>query len=125
VCLNVSDQDKETADMEYLLYGKVSEGKNRVDFTIANMVKKMAMFLKYKSKTMLRHSNDPVALIHAMMKTGHQMRSVLALCMLALCACWRYACSRCALLRPPCSCCVCLLRVPLLCVSVLWRLSTP
>ena len=57
--------------MQYLLYGKVSEGKNRVDFTIANMVKKMAMFLKYKSRTMLRHSNDPVALIHAMMKTGH------------------------------------------------------
>ena len=26
--------------------------------------------------------------------------------------CWRYACSRCARLRPPCSCCVCLLRVP-------------
>ena len=71
VCHNITDKDKAKGDLLFILHGKSDSSKAKVALTSHNIISKMQVFLKYKTKTILRHMRDPLCLILKMMRTGH------------------------------------------------------
>jgi hypothetical protein len=71
VCHNITDKDKAKGDLLFILHGKSDSSKAKVALTSRNIISKMQVFLKYKTKTILRHMRDPLCLILKMMRTGH------------------------------------------------------
>ena len=68
---NISNDDRSRGDLEYLLHGKFEVSKNRVPLNMGNLINKMAIFMKFKTRCLLRHTNDPIHLILKMIRSGH------------------------------------------------------
>jgi hypothetical protein len=68
---NISNDDRTRGDLEYLLHGKFEGHKNKVPLNMGNLINKMAIFMKYKTRNVLRHTNDPIHLILKMIRSGH------------------------------------------------------
>lgn len=60
---NITDQDKAAGDLLFILHGKTETSKTKVSLTGRNIISKMLVFLKYKTKTILRHTRDPLCLL--------------------------------------------------------------
>ena len=59
----ITDQDKAAGDLLFILHGKTETSKTKVALTGRNIISKMLVFLKYKTKTILRHTRDPLCLL--------------------------------------------------------------
>jgi len=51
---NVTEQEKDEGDLQYLLHGASDLTKKKVKFTEYQLIERMMVFLKYKSRNMLR-----------------------------------------------------------------------
>jgi len=59
----ITDQDKTAGDLLFILHGRTESSKTKVALTGRNIISKMLVFLKYKTKTILRHTRDPLCLL--------------------------------------------------------------
>jgi hypothetical protein len=59
----ITDQDKTAGDLLFILHGRTESSKTKVALTGRNIISKMLVFLKYKTKTILRHTHDPLCLL--------------------------------------------------------------
>jgi len=66
---NVSDQDLEDGDHQYLLHGKAPEMKKRADLNPFNLLNRMMLYFKYNSK-LVADSHDPLGLLLSMVQSG-------------------------------------------------------
>ncbi len=65
---HITDQDKAAGDLLFILHGKAETSKTKVSLTGRNIISKMLVFLKYKTKTILRHTRDPLCLLLKMVR---------------------------------------------------------
>ena len=73
---NVTEQEKDEGDLQYLLYGASELTKKKVKLTEYQLMERMMVFLKYKSRNMLRFVKDPLSLLLLMIKTGNYIVDV-------------------------------------------------
>ncbi len=57
---NISQTDKDSGDLLYILHGRSDDSKTKVELNSANIMTKMEVFLKYKTKNIVRHTRDPL-----------------------------------------------------------------
>ncbi len=53
ICHNISQTDKDTGDLLYILHGRSDASKTKVELNDANIMTKMEVFLKYKNKNIV------------------------------------------------------------------------
>ena len=72
----MTEQEKDEGDLQYLLYGASELTKKKVKLTEYQLMERMMVFLKYKSRNMLRFVKDPLSLLLLMIKTGNYIVDV-------------------------------------------------
>ena len=72
----MTEQEKDEGDLQYLLHGASDLTKKKVKFTEYQLIERMMVFLKYKSRNMLRFVKDPLSLLLLMIKTGNYIVDV-------------------------------------------------
>jgi hypothetical protein len=63
VCHNVTEEEKDDGDLQYLLHGASDFTKKKVKLNEYQLLERMLVFLKYKSRNMLRFVKDPLSLL--------------------------------------------------------------
>ncbi len=66
----ITDQDKTEGDLLFILHGRTESSKTKVSLTGRNIISKMLVFLKYKTKTILCHTRDPLCLLLKMVSVS-------------------------------------------------------
>ena len=72
----MTEQEKDEGDLQYLLHGACELTKKKVKLTEYQLMERMMVFLKYKSRNMLRFVKDPLSLLLLMIKTGNYIVDV-------------------------------------------------
>jgi hypothetical protein len=72
----VTEQEKDEDDLQYLLHGACELTKKKVKLTEYQLMERMLVFLKYKSRNMFRFVKDPLSLLLLMIKTGNYIVDV-------------------------------------------------
>jgi hypothetical protein len=73
---NVTEQEKDKGDLQYLLHGASDLTKRKVKLTEYQLMERMMVFLKCKSRNMFRFVKDPLSLLLLMIKTGNYIVDV-------------------------------------------------
>lgn len=76
VCHNVTEEEKDDGDLQYLLHGASDFTKKKVKLNEYQLLERMLVFLKYKSRNMLRFVKDPLSLLLLMIKSGNYLVDV-------------------------------------------------
>ena len=71
---NVTEQEKDEGDLHYLLHGASELTKKKVKLTEYQLMERMMVFLKYKSRNMLQFVKDPLSLL--LLMTGNYIVDV-------------------------------------------------
>jgi hypothetical protein len=70
----VTEQEKDEGDLQYLLHGASELTKKKVKLTEYQLMERMMVFLKYKSRNMLQFVKDPLSLL--LLMTGNYIVDV-------------------------------------------------
>jgi hypothetical protein len=66
----ITDQDKTTGDLFFILHRRTESSKTKVELSGRNIISKTFVFLKYKTKTILCHTHDPLCLLLKMVSVS-------------------------------------------------------
>ena len=53
ICHNISQTDKDNGDLLYILHDRSDASKTKVELNVANIMTKMEVLLKYKTKNIV------------------------------------------------------------------------